>query len=763
MSCNTCVKVNPIPSCIDSDVFQLWGLTFPDYPSQTIVAIFLDVATGKETYFELEIDPDGEIVEFDIAEVYSLDDHPYKISFITQSSGSPANYILTNSDDSTVSGCCLEFTTNDGLTGTGGFFLSNLGCAADEPTGGSNSLYMLKSVYDPDNDGCVECAETVGGYSASELLDRANHTGTQAQSTITGLSADLNLKEDKANKGAANGYTPLVGGLVPALYLPPGAPAQYLGFYDASTNTPAILNGTGVAAQYYLASAIGNAYGPVNVTALLQVIAYNGSVWQVGPVFTGSITQIDTDLGSQLGPVAQIDTTAYIAPSTDRQYLTDDMLAAMPTGASGADQLVLQSDLTSLVVGSGFFMPETFSNGETLGNGIHRTLQSLGYSNLEAASIWPLVNSDFTIDVTQMDIDWIAWQEACLTMQHQQYSALITPGGRGYMPYDTILLPREQNVWTGNRRSLMFDFDFKGSAFRNTTGNSFICFDRYPVNQAEANGNFLDFKYNMRKAFWVGNDTDDENDCFIRIGASVGSSFDSIKGENTGIVIDVQFGLQVGFKDVYSVAHGKYGIACRDGLWSGAGANISQSNNATFDKCHISNGAGKAAEAGIYCQGNRNIKIDTCQFEGQNGAVRQIFYEQNTPGSPTLDVLTVKNTIEMRNLDFEAAGASRAGIHVKGNNISAFLEMYQTQVAPAQMAVLYEAECFNAINGRITSFIRYSNNSNPGYKFRNNNFGSTQAWVIEYVELNNPAVLNAANWDTVGGTIPSAVNFTPII
>lgn len=55
----------------------------------------------------------------------------------------------------------------------------------------------------------------------ANLKARANHTGTQAISTVTNLQSSLDAKEATANKGAANGYAPLdASSLVPAVNLP---------------------------------------------------------------------------------------------------------------------------------------------------------------------------------------------------------------------------------------------------------------------------------------------------------------------------------------------------------------------------------------------------------------------------------------------------------------------------------------------------------------------------------------------------------------
>jgi hypothetical protein len=53
---------------------------------------------------------------------------------------------------------------------------------------GSGAGDMLKSVYDPNNDGIVADSDKLGTQLPSFYLTRSNHTGTQAHTTITGLA-----------------------------------------------------------------------------------------------------------------------------------------------------------------------------------------------------------------------------------------------------------------------------------------------------------------------------------------------------------------------------------------------------------------------------------------------------------------------------------------------------------------------------------------------------------------------------------------------
>jgi len=121
-------------------------------------------------------------------------------------------------------------------------------------------------------------------------------------SDISDLQTD---KEDKANKGIANGYASLdSGGKVPVTQLPSSL-MEYKGTWDASTNTPTLADGIGDNGDIYVASPGGTQnLGSGNITfATGDWVIYNGSVWQksinsdaVQSVnsFTGAVT-LDTD------------------------------------------------------------------------------------------------------------------------------------------------------------------------------------------------------------------------------------------------------------------------------------------------------------------------------------------------------------------------------------------------------------------------------------------------------------------------------------
>lgn len=73
---------------------------------------------------------------------------------------------------------------------------------------------MLKSIYDTNNNGIVDNSTQLNGQSASFYLSRANHTGTQAANTITGLAniATTGNYSDLATKPALNNLTDVNAG-----------------------------------------------------------------------------------------------------------------------------------------------------------------------------------------------------------------------------------------------------------------------------------------------------------------------------------------------------------------------------------------------------------------------------------------------------------------------------------------------------------------------------------------------------------------------
>lgn len=618
---------------------------------------------------------------------------------------------------------------------------------------------MLKSVYDPNDDGIVTDSDQLQGQNGAFYLDRDNHTGTDEIADVNGLQAALDAKINSSLIGVANGVVPTnAGNTIDPAFLGIILSVPLEG-WDANTNTPTLSDASGNANEYCFVTVAGTSdLGSGNlVCAIGNFIYHDGAKWNLVPTTGFGVNSITTALGLQTGS-AIIDDTSYFDPSTDRNYVTDDEDDALnaANSPSATNPIATMDDLASvIVVGNGVFLPELFNDGQTLGDGTSRTLASLGYNNTTAGNYWTRVNSAYTIDVNTMTIDWIAWQEAFLSMEQQGWQSITTPSGRGYVFNQSGMLPRDQTAIAAGRRSLQWKFDFNMSKF---TGNNIRIFDRYPANQAEANGLRLDYSYHFLNGTFQGGNTANDTDCAIRLGGTTHSTLSNIKVAGFGIPLDWQFCLETRWNNIKVENYGLYGVRLGNGLWSGAALNNAQSNIAQLNIIRFVNGSGKTPQAGLYVNGNQNITTNGAAFEGFNGSVHHVLYDNMLS-------TTTKYLLKMNDSYWEAAGASRAMIRIRSNSGGAFIWGWSAQGDVANLPVFIEAEGIG-MPSQAPMFItvRDAPAYNLGYKFRQI---QQHKWTVDNVDLNNTSLFTAPeNWDTsvVGSSIPSLpYNYTPIL
>lgn len=133
--------------------------------------------------------------------------------------------------------------------------------------------------------------------------------------------------ENLANKGIANGYTPLDNtNKIPINYLPPSilGGVVYKGTWDASTNTPTLVSSNGTKGYYYVVSVSGTTtLDGINNWVLSDWVIFNGSVWEkvdnTDSVTsfngrTGPISLNNLDVQTALGG-SQTQNNIYSAPS----------------------------------------------------------------------------------------------------------------------------------------------------------------------------------------------------------------------------------------------------------------------------------------------------------------------------------------------------------------------------------------------------------------------------------------------------------------
>lgn len=139
-------------------------------------------------------------------------------------------------------------------------------------------------------------ADASGAAAAAQAyaIQRANHTGTQAQSTITNLVSDLALKAD------------LVGGVVPSAQIPAIAITEFLG---SVANQSAMLALLGQRGDWCIRTDLSMVY-VITGTDPTQLSDWTGMAYPTAPVLsvnghTGAVTLAPSDLGLVIGTNVQ--------------------------------------------------------------------------------------------------------------------------------------------------------------------------------------------------------------------------------------------------------------------------------------------------------------------------------------------------------------------------------------------------------------------------------------------------------------------------
>jgi hypothetical protein len=175
-------------------------------------------------------------------------------------------------------------------------------------------------------------------------------------------TADLAAYQLLSEKGQANGYVPLDGGSkVPVIHLP-NSVMQYQGQYDASTDLPLLVNGTGNAGDVYEVVVAGSSDFGAGVISFNvgDWVVYNGSIWQksinsneVVSVngLTGAVT-LDTD---DIAEGSNLYFTDERAQDAVGSILTDSAFIdfSYNDGGNSISAIVIDGSLTNQKIASG--------------------------------------------------------------------------------------------------------------------------------------------------------------------------------------------------------------------------------------------------------------------------------------------------------------------------------------------------------------------------------------------------------------------------
>jgi len=139
--------------------------------------------------------------------------------------------------------------------------------------------------------GGVPTTRTVNGHALSSDvtvtksdvgLGNVDNTSDLGKPISTATQSALDLKQSLSEKGQADGYASLDnGGKVPVAQLPASV-MTYLGTWNANTNTPTLINGTGDSGDLYIVSVAGtHNFGAGDISFEIgDWVMYNGSIWQ---------------------------------------------------------------------------------------------------------------------------------------------------------------------------------------------------------------------------------------------------------------------------------------------------------------------------------------------------------------------------------------------------------------------------------------------------------------------------------------------------
>lgn len=175
----------------------------------------------------------------------------------------------------------------------------------------------------------AEAGVALPAESASKALQLDGSGNVQSSSVtstelgyLSGVTSavqtQLGNKIDSSEKGANSGVATLdAGGKVPASQLP-NSVMEFKGAWDASSNSPSLIDGTGNAGDVYRVSAAGSQdLGSGSQSyAIGDWVMYNGSIWQKSPG-TDAVTSVNGATG------AVTLTTTNISEGTNL-YFTDE-------------------------------------------------------------------------------------------------------------------------------------------------------------------------------------------------------------------------------------------------------------------------------------------------------------------------------------------------------------------------------------------------------------------------------------------------------
>jgi hypothetical protein len=463
--------------------------------------------------------------------------------------------------------------------------------------------------------------------TADRLLEGVTASITNLTTDVDDLQASIDAAIPLAQKAAANGVATLdATGKIPAAQLNITG-LSFKGYWNATTNSPTLIDGIGAAGDYYLIQVTtGDEFtrdlgsGDVDWTKDGYAL-YDGTKY-IENEATNKVISVNGLQGAVDLDADDIDATV------SKEFVTPDQRDAMDAADSPAagnefiTRSALDNDLAALTSGivviGGAYTPDNFNHPDFEGGtGENKILSVLGISQAAAEARWPLAKAHYggSIDtsITSLDdVRFASWLEGLrygiiydLEVLPNKAYAFNRGGLRIYGGKDTPI---------NNTDSQQYHINFKNSIYKNQSGSPFTggMFYRTPESQTDANSNYIDNRIVISGGKFEGVDS---TDIGFKIGASRSPEFRNMELQNFMYAFQGSMLLNADFHKINTASCAR-GIYCSIGWWTSANVNNSITQ-ATFHRCrHRLDGS---TQIGIYISAFDTLDFDSCQIEGTGG------------------------------------------------------------------------------------------------------------------------------------------------
>lgn len=477
-----------------------------------------------------------------------------------------------------------------------------------------------------------------GNAQTSDLIRIARPTGGGYLDWSTSMD-DVSTYVDGAiapvhqyEVGAAGGVPPLdLSGVIPTQYVPAMA-TDYLGVWNATTNSPTLSDGTGSIGEFLFVGTAGTQdLGSGSVSyAVYNIVIHNGTIWEKVPVTAAGVASWN----ALTGVISA--TTDDLPESSDKRYLTDNYLAACAGTSgtpSGSNRYVTDND-PRLQVSGGIINNITvnISGGYNLitgyGDGVNdvgnntasRRLSSLGYSNATAAAQWPLTAAEWGgIVAASTEYDEVCIQEAILTLEVSKLRSLYAGASLFLINRGGIILPQ---MWQPSAEGYdneyddpcMFLLDFQGANVHPKTSGwtsaNGIFKSRIPVDDAEAQY-ALKYVHKICNLKMQGNGG---SGTALLFRATKKLQLDNCHASDFDTCFETRFCLNSTYKDCTVGNFATYGFHNNTGDFGFGDACISYNNQSHFIGCGTY--GTDPASIGMYIRRGDTCSVRDCVFEG---------------------------------------------------------------------------------------------------------------------------------------------------